>query len=230
MNEKLIEYLKEHVEKGSDMERVKQALLNAGHDIYTIEEHINHVLKHKKAMEYIKKHIEIGSDIDKVKQALLNAGYDISIVEEQLRSALEDDKNRRHKPKNINLPIAVIILVVIISVAGFYYFSNLNKKTDLTINESRIEEIKYQKNLDIFNQALITNDTNVCDKIEGGALRNECQRKFETGLNKTEEKISFNETADKKSFNMALINHNASICLEIIDASLRNQCGQILIK
>ena len=59
MNEKLIEYLKKHVEKGTDMEKVKQALLGAGHDISTIEEHINHVLKYKKSREFIKKHKKV---------------------------------------------------------------------------------------------------------------------------------------------------------------------------
>ena len=230
MNERLIEFLKKHLERGSDMKEVKQALLSAGHDIYTVEEHMNHVLKYKKAREFIKKHIEIGSDIEKVKQALLNAGYDINIVEEQLRNALEDKSNRRHKLVTPTLSIAVLIIAVIISAAGFYYFSNLYKKTDLTINESRIENIKYQKNLEIFNKALIANDTDVCGKIEDSELRNDFKKRFEFDLNKTEEKTNFTETADKKILDKALVNHNLSICSEIADALMKGQCEQILIR
>lgn len=185
MNEKLIEYLKKHLESGSDMEKVRQALVNAGHDIKIVEEHMNHILKYKKSRDYIKKHIDFGLDIGKARQNLLNAGYDIHIVEEQLRSALENDKNRRHKIKTLKLSIAAVILAIIISVAGFYFFSRLDNKKVPGFDDLRIQETKYQKDLDIFNEtadkeilnrALINHDVKICDEIAGDSIKSICRK------------------------------------------------------
>lgn len=182
----------------------------------------------ERLLEYLKKHIEKDSDMEKVKQALIRAGHDIKIVEEHVNQAIENQINKKQRiRKHVAISIIGLAAAVILFIA--FYFFPYYKKTDLAVNETQLAEINL-KNLESFNQALITNDTDICDKIEGSALKNECKRKFEDDLNKTEEKISFNETADKKSFNMALINHNASICLEITDDSLKNQCGQILMK
>ena len=108
MDQRLIDFIKKHVEIGSDILMVKELLLNAGHDIYIVEEHINHVLRDKKVKEFIVKHVKIGTDIERIKQALLDAGYDIKIVEEHIEHALKLKK----KIRNINILLAVSLLTL----------------------------------------------------------------------------------------------------------------------
>ncbi len=53
MNEKLLEWIKKNLERGHDSEKIKNILINAGHDISVVEEHINQVIKLKKNKKYM---------------------------------------------------------------------------------------------------------------------------------------------------------------------------------
>lgn len=230
MNDKLIEWIKTNVEKGHEVHKIRQALLRAGHDIRVVEQHLNHVLKHRKLKEYIKRHVRIGSDIDRLKQYLLNAGYDINIVEEHVNDALKEKKNKKRILTTIIAAISILILIV----GFFYYYSGSNKKTGLEIDESKIAEIKYQKGLEIFNRALISNDTAICDEIEDSNLKEVCKRRFLSNIsNETiggigNESITVKES--KELLNKALISRNASFCLDIKDNTIKIQCEEILKK
>ncbi len=183
----------------------------------------------ERLIDFLKKHMERGSDMDKVKQALLNAGHDIYTVEEHLRNALEDKNNMRHKLTTPTLSIAVLIIVVIISAAGFYYFPDLYKKTDSVINESRNAEIENQKNLEMFNKALITNDMTACNNIQDDKLKEECQGKLLFNIsNATRENASEELQLGNEILNKALITHNKSLCVEIMDEIMKNICEQKL--
>ena len=230
MNEELSEYIRRKMERGTDVEELKQALLSAGHEIRVVEEHINHVLKHRKLKEFIKKHVEIGTDIHKLRQYLINAGYDIKIIEGHISESLE------HKKKKKNILIIVLIIAIAILVLGFFslkssYFENVNQKTEIKINESNNQNIEYQNNLGFFNKALVSKDVAFCDKINDSNLNEECKRKFSSNIhNETKEKISNESPSDKESkelLNKALINNNASICLDIADISIKSSCDQL---
>ena len=225
MDEKLVEYIKKHVEHGTNIDELKQSLLNAGHDISIVEQHINYVVRHRKIKDYIKRHVKIGSDIDKLKQYLVRAGYDINIVEEHINDALKAEKKR----KKILIGFALAVILILISATGFYSFEFMNKKLSLPINESREAEIKYKQNIEIFNQALISNDSNVCDKIVDNKLKEDCQRKFSTNISNETINDTDESAASKELLNKALITRNASICAEIQNTAIQVQCNQILV-
>ena len=130
MNEKLAEYIKKHVEHGTNIDELKQSLLNAGHDISIVEQYINYVVRHRKIKDYIKRHVKIGSDIYKLKQYLVKAGYDINIVEGHINDALKSGE----KSKKILIGFALAAALILISAAGFYSFKFMNKKPILAIN------------------------------------------------------------------------------------------------
>ena len=187
----------------------------------------------ERLIEFIKKHIEIGHDTAKIKQVLVNAGHDIAIVEEHINHVIKSKKNRKENKIYIIMAAFAVIAAIAIIVSVFE-FSNLslNKKTVSTYNESREAEIKFKNNLDIFNKALMGNDTSVCNKIGDENLKNECRNNFLAinASNQTAGAFCNQECIDKNLINKALINNNLSICSEIRYNTIRSQCEQILMK
>ena len=224
MNESLIEYIRKHLEYGTDIDKVKKTLLDAGHDIGIVEQHINHVLKHRKLKWFIKKHVKIGTDIDRLKQYLLNAGYDINIVEEHINDALKAKKNKKY----ILISVVLILVVLVASFGIYYYTINFKKTTQIVINETKEAEIKYQKNLEILNKAIIANDSSACQSIDENMLKTECQKKFTYNISNATSEECGEECMSKEILNQALINHNASLCAEIISDDTRKICEQSL--
>ena len=226
MDQRLIDFIKKHVEIGSDILMVKELLLNAGHDIYIVEEHINHVLRDKKVKEFIVKHVKIGTDIERIKQALLDAGYDIKIVEEHIEHALKLKK----KIRNINILLAVSLLTLfLILVIGFFYIFNFDKETkSIEQNVQTFDTNEYQKNLEIFNQALIDKNISICEEINDIDLSNECKSKLQQRQNQNNNQSCDETCVNKQFLNNALISRNSSYCLEITNPAMKNQCEQIL--
>ena len=52
MDERLISFIKKHLEKGVHESRIRQFLLRAGYDVKLIEEHISHAMKTRKRRNY----------------------------------------------------------------------------------------------------------------------------------------------------------------------------------
>lgn len=179
----------------------------------------------ERLLEYLRKHIEKGSDMENVKQALIRAGHDIKIVEEHINQAIENQINKKQRiRKYVAISIIGLAAVVILFIA--FYFFPYYKKTDLAVNETQLVDIN-KKNLEIFNKALISNDTTICEQIEDNKLKEECKRKF--GYNISNETID-EAFESKELLNKALINHNISLCVEIKDDTIKEQCEQILEK
>lgn len=249
MDERLIQYIKKHVEKGFSTDRIRQVLLNAGHEANVVEEHIRHAVGsaiNKHLIEYIQKNLEAGYPGAAIKQALLKAGYEINIVEKHIEHVLEvkraqlehmkkylkpspkvktAEESIKHaaslKTRKKILTASIAIIAIIISVIGFYYFSDFNKKTEVK-SESIVGD--ENKNLDLLNNALIKNDESLCNNIEDANLREQCKNAF-----------TFNETCDeecenKKIFNLAIIKNNKSICIGIKDEKIKEDCNNIFDK
>lgn len=225
MNERLVEFIKRSLENGHDINRIRQALLDAGHDLKIVEEHISHVANpqqnQKKLKEFIKKHVEKGSDMEKIRQNLVNVGHDIEIVEEYINHELMAKKKRKYVILSL-----VAVLVIAIAIIGIYYFSASAKKTKLAIGNPKEAEFRNKKDIENFNKALLSNDNSLCDTILDISLKSECQKRF--FHNVSNEIGEVNISVSKELLNKALIQHNASICAEIKDSELKLQCEKIL--
>jgi len=200
MNQKLVGYIIKRIRMGHHPERVKQALLSAGWHPQIVDEHIRHVLG----------------------RYFLGSGP----IKQKPKKVLEKIKHELSSNSEKYFIIALILIFVIVaSVAGFNYFFDFGKKTEvkspvsITSNES--------ENLNLLNKALIKNDEIICGEIEDANLMEQCKDKF--AINETE-KICDEACKDQEFLNLALIRHNNSICLQIADSSLKNQCEQIFVK
>ena len=226
MNEKLTVYIRKRIELKHDINEIKNDLVQAGHDIIIVEQHINHVLNHRKIKDYIKWHVKIGSDINKLKQYLVNTGYDLNIIEEHINNTLKSKKTKNHI-----LITSIIAIAILLSFAGFYFFKIIKKQSNLYLNEEKKSDKLYKKDMVFFNKALIINDFSVCELIADSGLKAECRYRLLNASIK-----AANETADlcdescrsKEILNKALITHNISFCVEIIDYAFRKVCEQNL--
>ncbi|MBS3104980.1 hypothetical protein J4234_01875 [Candidatus Woesearchaeota archaeon] len=225
MDERLVEFIKRSLESGYDINRIKQALLDAGHDLKIVEEHISHVAKpqqnQKKLREFIKKHVEKGSGMEKIKQDLVNAGHDIEAVEEYISHELMAKKNRKYAMLSL-----VAVLVIVIAIAGIYYFSASAKKTRLGVDNPEEKVARNQKDIENFNKALLNNDNSSCDMILDVSLKSECQKRFFHNASNEIEEV--NMSATRELLNKALIQRNISLCAEIKDYDIKLQCESIL--
>ncbi|MBI2659244.1 hypothetical protein HYX05_04070 [Candidatus Woesearchaeota archaeon] len=225
MDERLIGFIRRSLESGHGINRIRKALLDAGHDIKIVEEHISHISNpkqnHEKLRIFIKKHVERGSDMEKIKQDLVNVGHDIKIVEEYISHELKVKKNRKYA-----VLFLVAALAVLVVIAGIYYFPASAKKTKIVANNPEEAVARNQKDIENFNKALLSNDPSFCDAILDISLKSECQKKFFHNASNGIQEI--NISASKELLNKALIQHNISICAEINDYDVQLQCEKIL--
>jgi len=221
MDEKLLNYIKKHLEIGTDIQLVRQALLNAGYYIETVEEHINYAIQSKdeKLIAFIKKHIDLGTDIDKLKQVLVNAGYHAAVVEEHISNSIKTFKAKKRKKYILISSIATIALII--SVVFANQFISSNKKIEYAGNTSNYTH--QDENLGFLNEALIKKDVVICDMISDDNLKEVCQSKFLSN-------ISVNVSACDEQcqnatlLNKAIIENNSSVCSDIGSEELRNKC------
>lgn len=177
----------------------------------------------QKLIEFIKKHLKKGIEIQKIKHFLINSGYELKIVEEHIEYAINSSRHKKYLST-----ITIILAVLSISAIGFYLFSP-NKKTDLKFNGKTNAKIEYHQDIGLFNEALIANDTSICNSISDKQLKHECEIQFLFNTyNETNKKFCDALCINKNFLDKALIKRDISSCSNITDVSIKKECQRIL--
>ena len=128
MDEKLLKFIEKHIEIDSDIDKVKQTLLNVGHGLNVVEEHIAHALKNKKLRGFIKNQLEMKVDSNRIKQYLLDKGYDIKSVEQHIYDVIRGIT--KSKRKKYGMIVKGLFIILIIFTALFIFRNYFVKKND----------------------------------------------------------------------------------------------------
>ncbi len=180
MDERLIGYIKRNVERGHDIEKIKQVLINAGHDIRVVEGHAAHVLRlKKKNTKYISIALVflaililvIGGYylIGYYKKPKITAVNQIQSAELQQQKNLADFNNAlisndQSLCNNINDER-------LREECQRRFLSNISNEA-IEINESLV--VKESKEL--LNKALINHNTSICTEIKDDTIKNQCEQ------------------------------------------------------
>lgn len=238
MNGKIIEYIRKNLKAGYSKEAIMHALLKAGYNINTAEEHIGHALSLKPEKHFVRDITqEIASNSDKYLVAALAAMLLITVlvlsfnyftdIEEKditsVRTFYRYDKN-----ESLNLLNKALISndAAICGEIGDERLKN-ECRNIFAHNESICDE--KCENAKILNLAIINNNESLCMGIINESLRNNCLDNFK-GVKKTAEQACGKECKDKQALNLALIKRNESICLQINDSLMKEQCEKMLEK
>ena len=184
MDEKLIQFIKKHVEIGSDMSKVKQALLSAGWEVKIIEAHIEHVLKSKRVKRELPKIISPLNIAIAVSIIIAIGLYFFSNIKIGGREVNKTENNAEEtSKKDIKILNTAIINNDSSACEGI---SDINLKEQCL---TRLEPPVYVnltnttcdancQSIQLLNMALITNNNTLCFKIIEPSIKENCKQVF----------------------------------------------------
>lgn len=106
------------------------------------------------------------------------------------------------------------VLVIVIALGLFSFFLIPYQGTEDGISDEDKE---------LYSQALLENDPDLCDQISSEDLRNSCTETL-TPSDGGEDRLTEQEVSDRRYYNDALLNGNITLCDRISDEDMRNSC------
>lgn len=178
MNEKLVEYLKKHAEIGSDINKVKRALINVGWDAKTVEEHISHVFRAKKES---KKPLKTGFLFLIVIFVLIVAAsaYYLSGFKKEEKTAVAAlIKPADRSMEFFNLALLKSDISACDEIKDANLKQECHKKFLPAMGNATQECDAVCKNKELLNRALISSNATLCLEIADAPTKENCERAF----------------------------------------------------
>ena len=131
-----------------------------------------------KVKEYIKKRLERGHNLEQIREALVNAGWHPEKIDAHIKELSSKIS------KKLKIPIGLIIVLALIFIVSFLYYSNLKNKTS-----SKAVEFDINQQVNLY----VNKGNSLCS--EGKFL--EAQAEFDKAIqyNQTKSKVYYSKGA-----------------------------------
>jgi hypothetical protein len=157
----------------------------------------------KELVDYFHKELKRGVKEERIKEALYSVGHSSHHVEE----ALNHVNKRRSRTNYFILFISIAIILVVVLISYNVFISHF-EKDDVIFND-----VVPLSDMNIFSNAVNTNNLKLCDQIVDLVVRNDCLNYEKPQPN-----------PDMTLFSRSVNENNKALCNNINDPVIKNDC------